>query len=182
MKIGVLSTSYPRHETDIAGCFVRDANREFAQRGHQVEVLIPEGELSRQNGSDDPTTVIEIPYLRPRSLQRTFHGSGVINNIASNPMRAIGALSFLPNLALKARQSAHHWDAIVSHWCLPCGLIGGQLATDLPHLVIFHSADVQLLEKLPLRRQLAAAILHGASALHFVAAHLKARFFALLPI
>jgi glycosyltransferase involved in cell wall biosynthesis len=70
----------------------------------------------------------------------------------------------------------HGWDALVSHWALPSGLIAARHAGSRPHLAVFHSADVHLLGRLPARRRLAARLLRGTTAAWFVSAELRARF------
>jgi hypothetical protein len=78
VRVGLLTTSYPRSQGDVAGSFVQGFARALADQGHAVEVLSPEpaesGALAR---SFTPgVSVTWVPYLRPRSLQRTFHGAG----------------------------------------------------------------------------------------------------------
>ena len=41
MKVVVLTTSYPRHDADVAGLFVRDAVEAVRARGVEVEVVSP---------------------------------------------------------------------------------------------------------------------------------------------
>ena len=180
MKIGVLTTSYPQHAGDIAGCFVRSANRQLHQRGYAIETLVPETSSGETTPPQDGLTVRPVAYLRPRRLQRTFYGSGVLENLSRDPLAWPGALSFPLSLAAAVHRRGLGWDALISHWCLPCGLVGSRLAKGRPHLVVFHSGDVQLLERMPLRRQIAAQIAKGASALQFVAQHLRRRFIQLI--
>jgi hypothetical protein len=41
VKVVVLTTSYPRHERDVAGLFVRDAVEAVRREGVEVEVVSP---------------------------------------------------------------------------------------------------------------------------------------------
>jgi glycosyltransferase involved in cell wall biosynthesis len=41
------------------------------------------------------------------------------------------------------------WDAIVSHWLLPCALVGAAFVGRRRHLCIAHGSDVALLRRLP---------------------------------
>ena len=43
MRVAVLTTSYPRHEGDVAGAFVRDAVRHLRAAGVEVRVVSPAG-------------------------------------------------------------------------------------------------------------------------------------------
>jgi glycosyltransferase involved in cell wall biosynthesis len=74
------------------------------------------------------------------------------------------------------------WDAVVSHWLVPSGLIaGGVNVRGIPHLAIAHSGDVHLLRKVPGGALLARRISRHADVVGFVSAQLKAEFAALLP-
>jgi len=41
MKVVILTTSYPRHEGDVAGLFVRDAVEDLRAVGVEIEVVSP---------------------------------------------------------------------------------------------------------------------------------------------
>jgi glycosyltransferase involved in cell wall biosynthesis len=181
MRIGLLTTSFPRFEGDAAGTFVLGFARALATRGHRVEVLAPEPAepcvpVPRWPG----VRVRHVPYLRPRSLQRTFYGAGVPDNLRTDGRAWLGAPPFVASLLRAAHRGAPHWDAVVSHWALPCGLVARAVAGHRPHLAVFHSADVHLLERIPGRRALAGRIAGGASSLQFVSRDLQGRFLALL--
>ncbi|HEY6881422.1 MAG TPA: glycosyltransferase family 4 protein [Polyangiales bacterium] len=176
MKIGLLTTSFPRHEGDLAGNFVLGFARALARRGHAIEVLCPEpahGERPRFAG-------VEVRWLRylPRTLEHTFYGAGVLDNLRRDPRAALGLLPFV--LALGRATLASEWDAIVSHWALPCALIGGELARarGIPHLAVCHSADVFVLERLP--GLVATRIAQTADAMLFSSRDLRRRFLARL--
>ncbi|MDB4974533.1 MAG: hypothetical protein JWN48_2874 [Myxococcaceae bacterium] len=184
MKVGLLTTSFPRSAEDVPGNFVLGFASALARRGHQLEVLAP--------APDDAAYVAppELPNLRvhwiryaPRALQRTFYGAGVLDNVRAEPLTALGLLPFTLALAAGTRARMPGWDAVISHWALPCALLAGELRGARPHLAVLHSADVFVLEKLPstrLRRMLATRIARRADALLFSSRDLRRRFLALL--
>lgn len=181
MRIGMLSTSFPRFEHDIAGNFVLGMARALVERGHALEVLAPEP-LELGSAPAWPGVHVEyVPYLRPRVLQRTFYGAGVPDNVARDPLAALGLAPFSLALAAVARRRAARWDAIISHWALPCALAAGLARSRQRHVAVLHSADVQLLSRLPGRRGLARWIARGSDALWFVNASHERSFQALLP-
>ncbi|MET0284654.1 MAG: glycosyltransferase family 4 protein [Polyangiales bacterium] len=172
MKIGLLTTSFPRREGDLAGSFVLGFARAFTRLGHQVQVLCPEpahGEAPRFDGLD----VHWVRYL-PRRLEHTFYGAGVLDNLRRAPWTALGLAPFVAALARDARR--FQWDAVVSHWALPCALVAPR---GIPHLAVCHSADVFALEQLP--RSLSELIARGADAMVFSSRDLRKRFLARLP-
>jgi len=185
VKIGLLTTSFPRAEHDAAGDFVLGFARALVARGHQLEVLAPEPhEADYQRPPRPAGIVVEwVPYLPARRLQRTFYGAGVLDNLRREPLSALGLAPFVASLARAAYLRAPRWDAVISHWALPCALIAGELPGTRPHLAVLHSADVFVLERLPsarLRRLLATRITRRARALLFSSRDLRRRFLALL--
>lgn len=185
MVIGLLTTSFPRAANDAAGHFVLGFARALVARGHQVEVLAPEPHEAEYRVAPrlDGVEVHWVPYLPRRERQRTFYGAGVLDNLRRDPASALGLAPFVAGLALETRARMASWDAVVSHWALPCALVAGELRGARPHLAVLHSADVFVLERLPtplLRRVLATRIGTRARALLFSSRDLRRRFLALL--
>ncbi len=176
MRVGLVATSYPRFEGDVAGCFVRGFARTLVELGHEVEVLCPEASERVPRPIDAGISIIEIPYARPRAAQRTFYGSGAPENVRAAPWLALGVPAFAAALDRAVGARVGRWDALVSHWALPSGVVAARHAGRKPHLAIFHSADVHLFGRIPGRRALARALLRGTSAAWFVSAELRERF------
>jgi glycosyltransferase involved in cell wall biosynthesis len=178
--VGLLTTSYPRAEGDPAGLFVRGFANALASRGHRVEVLAPEP-ASPTPPITDPNIDVRWVRYAPRALTRTFYGAGVIDNVRRDPRAWPGLASFPIALARAANERAARWDAIVSHWALPCALAAGRVRADRPHLAVLHSADVHLMRALPMRARWASAVANGATALTFVSSALRAELLSWLP-
>lgn len=181
MRIGLLTTSFPHDSDGVSGSFVLGFARALAARGHRIDVLAPEPAAAELPVVEPHVTTTHVPYLRPRALSRTFYGAGVPDNLRRDPRAWLGLLPFPPALALGVARRRAAWDAIVSHWALPSALVAGLLREGRPHLCVFHSADLHLLCKLPLRAQLAERIARSASALWFVAPEQCDAFLSLLP-
>ena len=175
-RIGVLSTSYPRHDGDAAGRFVKDLADGLADRGHSLEILFAEDGALDHPARDGAIALRAIPYLRPRRLEQSFYGDGVPEKIARAPLSPAlwaGLISYPPLLALTLALRRGRYDALLSHFLLPSGLIAS--AIDLPQIAIAHSADLHLLERLPLRRLIARRIDQRAQLL-FISEAARARF------
>jgi glycosyltransferase involved in cell wall biosynthesis len=182
MRVGLLTTSFPRTPHDSAGSFVLGFARALIERGARVEVLAPEPRECiapiRESGLD----VSHVRYLWPRSLQHTFYAAGAPDNLRRDPLAWLGPLPFTLALARRTRAASAQWDAIVSHWALPCALVAAHAARTKPHLAVLHSADVHALCRLPNRAHLAQRIARGADGLWFVTRAHRDRFLALLPV
>jgi glycosyltransferase involved in cell wall biosynthesis len=124
VKVVVLTTSYPRHERDVAGLFVRDAVEAVRREGVEVEVVSPAS--FRHFG---------IAY-----------GHGVVGNLRRKPWVALLVPAFLVSFARAARRAARDADLVHAHW-LPCGFIA--LATGKPYLVQLWGTDAELARRAP---------------------------------
>jgi len=180
MKLGVLTTSFPRHPEDVAGTFVWGFARALADRGHTLEVLAPEPCDASQPPALSGVDLRWLPYLRPRSFQRTFYAAGVPDNLRRDPRAWLGLLPYSVQLARHTRRAMAGWDAVISHWALPCGWVAASLPGRPRHLAVLHSADVHGLTRLPLGRALASQVARGADALLFVSSRLRQQFLNLL--
>lgn len=181
MKIGLLTTSFPRYEEDVAGHFVLGFARTLVDLGHRVEVLAPEPICGGPTPSWNNLSVRWVAYMRPRRLARTFYGAGVPDNLATSVTAWLGLAPFVAALANETRKARHDWDLLVSHWALPCALVAGVLRGARPHVAVFHSADIYALKRLPARAMIARAIGREATKLVFVAPALRDLFLDFLP-
>jgi len=178
MRVGVLTTSYPRHDGDVAGIFVRGMAEALAARGHAVDVLAPAPEGSP--GLPHPTShrphaggtqSVSLHHVRyaPDGWRKTFYGAGVPDN-ARHPRAWPGLAGFPLALWREARARVEGWDALISHWALPCALVAGAVRGDRPHLAVLHSADVRLLTALPGSAAWRARVGRSATELLFASA------------
>ena len=149
MRIGVVTTSYPRFEGDPAGCFVAELARWLCREGDRVEVLAP-APAARLPG--DPAGLEVHPLGRGDS--RLFYRAGAPDNLAAPGAAGLRAWAeaplFLAGLARAIAATARGWDAVISHWLVPSALAAGLGARALPQLAIAHSSDVHLLARLGL--------------------------------
>jgi glycosyltransferase involved in cell wall biosynthesis len=182
LRLGVLTTSFPRSPTDSAGAFVLGMCRAFSALGHRVEVLAPQPREQLATPAWPGVTLNHVPYLWPRRLQRTFYAAGVPDNLARDPLAWLGLAPFTLALTRAAHARAARWDGLISHWALPCALAAGAARSgSTRHLAVLHSADVHALTRLPGGRRIAARIASSADALWFVSAPQRRTFLELLP-
>lgn len=138
-------------------------------------------------------------------LHRTFYGSGVPDNVRRDPRAWLGLATFPAALLRAARRHVGRWDAIISHWALPCALIAGAVRHERadrrrvwsptrspsqpgradrggrPHLAVLHSADVHLMGNLPLRERCASAVASSATNLLCASGALRRKFLSWIP-
>lgn len=178
--IGVVTTSFPRWKGDPAGCFVHGLAAALARQGHRVEVLAP----SDGGGPVDDAwhapglTIRRIRYAWPRRLEQVCYGAGAPENLAARPAR----WAAVPGLvaAMAAAIADPRYDRIMSHWLVPCGLVGAAARRGRPHLAVAHSGDVHLLARLPLGRKTALWIADRSTSVGFSAPQVMDTFLRLL--
>ena len=141
MRVAVLSTSYPRDRDDWAGHFVRGLARWLRQAGHGVSVICAGAGSVRTRTDEDGIEVLRLPG---RGL---FYRGGAPEALSRAAAWA-AAVPFCADLSLRAASLLRRSDALVTHWLLPCGVLGCLLARGRPHLAVAHSGDVHLLERL----------------------------------
>jgi glycosyltransferase involved in cell wall biosynthesis len=122
MRVGVLTTSYPRFPGDAAGRFVADAVEHVRLRGIDVEIVGPE---------------------QFRGFGLTY-GHGVVGNLRRRPWLAV----FVPALLASFVRAARRVDAdlLHAHW-LPSGWVA--LRTGRPYVLQVWGTDVELARRAP---------------------------------
>jgi glycosyltransferase involved in cell wall biosynthesis len=132
MRVGVLTTSYPRSPADAAGRFVADAVERVRARGVDVEVVGPE-QFAHYG----------IAY-----------GHGVLGNLRRRPWLTLFVPALLASFVRAARRADA--DLLHAHW-LPAGWVAAK--TGKPYVVQVWGTDVELARRVP---QLARSVLRGA--------------------
>ncbi|MFZ1866354.1 MAG: glycosyltransferase family 4 protein [Polyangiales bacterium] len=177
MKVGLVTTGFPRFEGDHSGSFLLTLAQALVANGHAVRVLAPQPREARAEPRWPGIEVSWIPYLRPRRWQQTFYGSGVPDNLRLRPSGWAGALSFTAALRIAARRRLADCDALVSSWCIPSGWAASRVAEGRIHLCICHATDVRWLLRMPGSRTLARQIAKGATTMWFLSTADRERFF-----
>jgi glycosyltransferase involved in cell wall biosynthesis len=159
MRIGVVTTSYPRWPGDPAGNFVDGHARALTALGHTVHVIAA-GDRSTANAPDVT-----------RIASSLFYRGGAPDRLASRPARsALAALTFTARLTAATR--ARDADLLIAHWLVPSALAA--LPARAPLLAIAHGGDVHTLRRLGLLAPMLHALRARDARLAFVSAELLA--------
>ncbi len=179
MRVGLVTTSFPRFEGDCSGAFLLTIARSFAAQGHRVVVLAPEPMGPLDEPELPGIDVRWVPYARPRSAQRAFYGAGAPDNLRTDPIARAGAAAFVAALSFACARQLRDCDALISSWCVPSGWAASRAAAGRPHLCICHATDVRWLCRMPGGALAARGIANGASAMWFLSAELRDTFLRL---
>lgn len=171
--IGVVTTSYPRFADDAAGVFVRERVRALRAGGQEVEVLAA-GDGGRSPADDAWVTRIAAPGL--------FYAGGAPEALeGGRRQRGLAwtrALGFSTTLLARLAERRGRWQAVESHWLLPCGVAAAAALPGLPHRAHVHGGDVYLLGRLPWAGSVARTLCRTSPELVFASASLLDRFAA----
>ncbi|HVZ71762.1 MAG TPA: glycosyltransferase family 4 protein [Polyangia bacterium] len=181
MRVGVVTTSYPRGPGDAAGAFVADRVEALLADGHDVDVIAA-GAPSRTSAVSrgGRLTITRLP-AHVGDGPDLFAGAGAPETLEAGAAAAwLGAARFSAALAAEVRARASGWARVESHWLAPCALAVAAGAPALAHRATAHSGDVALLERVPFGRTLARALVASGATLVFVSEALRRRFSALV--
>lgn len=166
LRIGVITTSYPRSDGDPAGGFVGGHVRALRALGHDVDVIAAGDGRARSPGPEPGVTRV------PASL---FYRGGAPDLIDRSALRAApAAAAFTLRLAAAARAAApaRAWDTVIAHWLVPSALVA--LSLGRPLVAIAHGGDVHTLRRLGLLAPALHALRRRGARLVFVSEELRA--------
>ncbi len=173
MRLGVVTTSFPRWPGDPAGSFVAEHVRWLAASGHRVEVIAagPRG--------DPEELAVPLPgvrVLRVPAARGLFYSGGAPEALASgSPRRKLDAAAFSMAVAAAVARRASAWDGVIAHWLVPSATAAAVAVRRRPLLAVAHSGDVHLLCRTR-AATLSVALLAAAGAeIVFVTGDLRSR-------
>ncbi len=168
MRVGVVTTSFPRYPGDPAGAFVAELCLWIQSQGHTVEVVAAgeeEEECLWQN----------IALTRVKAPKGLFYEGGAPDALRSRGQH-LQALLFSARLLREVRKKAKHWEAVVTHWLAPSALASVLVAGKKPIWAIAHGGDVHLLARLGLSKLAARMLDRPNVQLSFVSQSLRDEF------
>ena len=157
MRIGVVTTSYPRFVGDPAGNFVAEHVAALRALGHDVDVIAA--------GPAAPAPDVT------RVSSRLFYDGGAPDALERGG-RVLEAASFTARLAALVAMRARRWDLAIAHWLAPSALAA--LPTRIPLVAIAHGGDVHTLARAHLLRPVLALLRARRAGLAFASHELRA--------
>jgi glycosyltransferase involved in cell wall biosynthesis len=157
MRILTVTSSYPKFPGDVTAPFIEAITRTLAERGHAVDVVLPEHPALRW-----PSPPVALhPYRYSPHPDWSLWGYAASLEADVRVRREVYLLAPLVALALRASVSAHltarRYDVVHVHWVVPNAALIADLvhAHQVPLVVSLHGSDVFLAERLVPARVLA---------------------------
>ncbi|HEX4418483.1 MAG TPA: glycosyltransferase family 4 protein [Kofleriaceae bacterium] len=192
MKLGVITTSYPRFPGDPAGSFVAGHVEAMRALGHDVEVIAAgdrpaaraayphaayphaahAAHAAHAGDADDATPRQPGAVIRVGGAGLFYRG-GAPDALERAPLAAGAAAAvFTARLIAEVARHARRWDAMFAHWLVPSAIAA--LPGARPLVAIVHGGDLFTLRRLRLLRPVLGALHRRRAHLVFVGEHLRA--------
>lgn len=170
MRVGIVTTSYPRWRGDAAGSFVAGHAAYLRGTGATVEIV------AAGAPDVDPAWDAAEGVRRVAAPPGLFYAGGAPEAIG----RGVGgAAGFAARLGAAVVARASRWDAVAAHWLAPSAWAA--VPTRGPLLAIAHGGDVHLLAARGLLRSTLRALAVRGARLACVAAPLRDAVIAARP-
>jgi len=170
VRVGVVTTSYPRFPGDAAGSFVAAHVAWLRAAGHQVDIIAA-GDADVRDPDRSIRRVAGPPGL--------FYRGGAPDAVEAGG-RAVDAARFSARFAAAVAAAGRDWDATVAHWLAPPA-VAAALAGRRRLLAIAHGGDVHLLARARLLAPALALLSARGARFAFVSDELRRRALAALP-
>jgi len=146
----MLTSSYPRYESDNSSPFLKHLTKHLRDRAIDVHILAP--------APTDEARIRDrkLHYFRYfiQPWQKLAYGSGILPNLGKNPLLWLLVPFFLASMFGKLIIVAKRLkpDIIHAHWILPQGLIAllSKIILGKPVIVTAHGADAYAYQSFPL--------------------------------
>ncbi|MDR1759604.1 MAG: glycosyltransferase family 4 protein [Fibrobacter sp.] len=151
MKILVISSVYPRSETDAEVPWLRSSIAYLRHAGIEADVLAPSYKGLKDH-TIDGVNVYRFRYA-PRSLEVLTHDEGAPSKMAGKPWMQLLALPYIISGFFCCLRLAkkNKYDVIHAHWPFPHAFIayGACKLFRIPLVLNFHGAELLLIRKFP---------------------------------
>jgi glycosyltransferase involved in cell wall biosynthesis len=181
MRILAVTSSYPKFPGDVTAPFIESITRTLAQRGHAVDVVLPEHPELRWPHSP----VALHPYRYAPHPGWALWGYAASLEADVRVRRRVYLLAPLVALALRDAVSTHlaarRYDVVHAHWVVPNAALVADIvrAHGVPLVVSLHGSDVFLAARLRPVGALARRAFARAGAVTACSDDLRARALAL---
>jgi glycosyltransferase involved in cell wall biosynthesis len=150
MKIGIITTSYPRYKHDYIGSFIYEAARAIQQKGFQVKVITMHSPGTARHENWDGIEILRTKYLPDSWELLKSEGGGLPEVWKKKPKVRLQIIPFLITFLFDVLINTRDCDLLHANWTL-AGAIAWicSLLTQKKYVVTVHGSDIYKSVKLP---------------------------------
>ena len=178
MKIGFVTTTYPRFEGDGVGVFVSNQVNTLRELGHDVKVIAPEfeGEIHGEPLDD----VIRVKF-KPRSARKIAYGNGIWPNLKKNPFLFFALSGFIKSIERTIRDEFADREVIEAVFTAAGKALANARRPNQAIVYAGHGSDIHLLESSALYRKYFGKIIKQYDSITVVSQYLANKMMTYFP-
>lgn len=169
MKIGIVTTTYPRFYGDGAGIFTFGLVQKLRELAYDVSVVAPE---VWENISGKPLDDVVRVQFKPRFARKIAYGDGIAENIRKNPLLFLGLPGFIRSIQRAVQENLSGCDIIDANFTGAGIAVARARRKGQPIVYTAHGSDVHLMEKSAIYRRIFLGTLANYDAVVVVAKYL----------
>ena len=141
MKIGIVTTSYPRFTGDRAGLFTAQLVESLKAQDHQVLVVAPEAdEAKAQDG-------VFRASFGWRFSRKIAYGAGIVENVKKNPLLLLGIPGFVRGIARAVSGHLAGCEVIDASFTAAGAAVARARRPEQAVVYTGHGTDIHLLDR-----------------------------------
>ncbi|MGB9723998.1 MAG: glycosyltransferase [Chloroflexia bacterium] len=183
MKVGMVTSSYPKYPGEVTAPFIEEIAAGMAALGHEVHLLLPHHPDLRRGPVERGVHLHPYRYAPCRALAVWGYAESLAADVEVRGRTYLAAPLALSAglLALLRLTRRERFDLLHAHWVIPNGPAAACAAgrRALPLVISLHGSDLYLPERQPWLRPLARWAFRRASAITACSTDLARRAIAL---
>jgi glycosyltransferase involved in cell wall biosynthesis len=162
VKIGIVTTSYPRYGGDRAGLFTAQLVESLKELGHRVLVVAPEA------AEAEPRDDVYRARFSWGLARRIAYGSGIVENLKKNPLLLLGVPGFIRGMARAVSEHLSGCEVIDASFTAAGAAVARARRPEQAIVYTGHGTDIHLLDRSWFYRRYFKKLLAGYDAVTVV--------------
>jgi len=161
MRLGIVTTSFPRFKGDHAGAFIYNLARQLVLKGHETVVVAPHDPGVPTSEVMDGILVKRFTYALPRRWQKLCYQSGIRENLRQHWWTVFQLPALLLAAVVGTWRSCSTCQILHAYWSLP-GLAAIIVGAVCGKPVFVTTFGIEVFIDHPLNRLLTGFVLKSA--------------------
>ncbi|WP_153306536.1 glycosyltransferase [Desulfogranum japonicum] len=174
MKIGFVTTSYPRYNGDAAGSFIAEQVMALRSLGHDVKVIAPEFD------GEDFGDAIRIRF-KPRLARNLAYGNGIWPNLKKNPLLLLAIPGFMKSFEKTIREEFADREVIEAVFTAAGKAVANARRPGQAIVYAGHGSDIHLLERSTIYRRQFGQMINSFDGVAVVSQYLAKKITSFFP-